>query len=77
MLGLHEICLYRRWFRSHLKNLSSIPFDRALAKECGLFHFPKINQILEDYFDGKRGLYTVFVTAFDLALAQQQFRASL
>ena len=77
MLGLHEICLYRRWFRIHMKEFILDTILSRSAKECGLFHFPKINQILEDYFDGKRGLYTDLVTAFDLALAQQQFRASL
>jgi hypothetical protein len=74
--GMHEFCPYRRWLRQHRDFVADSILSRAV-NDCGLFNIPRTKQIVEQYWNGKIGVYGDVMIVLDLALAQQQFCASL
>jgi hypothetical protein len=76
MHGLHEFRLYKKRLRMDLKEFMWDTMLSRSSKDCGIFDFPVLSRMLDDYAAGRTHVYTEIVAALDLALAQQQFRAT-
>ncbi|MBI4001417.1 MAG: hypothetical protein HY348_06510 [Nitrospira defluvii] len=75
--GLHEFRLYKQWLRSDMKEFALDTFLMRSTRESGLFSHSCLMTVAHDFFSGKDESYREVVVALDIALAQQQFRASL
>jgi hypothetical protein len=69
--ALHDFRESRRWLRETLRDFVLDVVRSGAVRDAGIFHQPRLERVLEEYFSGGNQHYETVTFALDLALAHR------